>query len=140
VHCTLLYYKGEAVESLTNITTMKKLRNKKGQYRKSHVGRVLFALGCLITLISGIYGESIRNVKVEAHEAIVATSTPDEIVEIIDVPDIDPVEVAMWFVSRDVKMMTAYRDNDYEAIEALIAESRAYVTALAIISYDNDTK
>jgi hypothetical protein len=123
---------------------MKKLRNKKGQYRKSRVGRVLFALGFLITLVSGIYGESIRNAPQEAiasnFEANMGTSTPDEIVEIIDVPDMDPVEVAMWFVERDVKMMQAYRDNDYEAIEALIAESRAYVTAVAIKSYDNDIK
>ena len=115
-------------------------RNKKGQYTQRHTGRKMFVLGLLASIAFGTYVEMQKVVvpEVEAHE--VATTTPDKIVEIVDVPDISPTEVGLWFMDSNVELLKAFRDGDYEKADDILKNQSAYVTAVAIRTYDNDTK
>jgi hypothetical protein len=100
----------------------------------------MFVLGLLASIAFGTYVEMQKIVvpEVEAHE--VATTTPDIITEIVDVPDISPEQVALWFVDNDVKLLTAFRDNDLDAVEDIIQERHSYAMAVALKSYESDTK
>jgi hypothetical protein len=124
---------------LTNIIMRHIKRNKKGQYTHRHTGRKMFVLGLLASIAFGTYAE-MQKIVVPEVEAHIATTTPDIITEIVDVPDISPEQVALWFVDNDVKLLTAFRDNDLDAVEDIIQERHSYAMAVALKSYDNDTK
>jgi hypothetical protein len=100
----------------------------------------MFVLGLLASIAFGTYVEMQKIVvpEVEAHE--VATTTPDKIVEIVDVPDISPTEVAMWFVESDTQLLQAFRDSDFDAVEDIIQTRHAYAVAVALKTYESDTK
>lgn len=88
-------------------------------------------------------GKVIRNAPQEAiagnFEANIGTTTPDEIVEIIDVPEaITATEVGLWFMQSDVELMRAYSTSDFDEIDRILMERKAFVSSVALLSYDKD--
>jgi hypothetical protein len=115
-------------------------RNKKGQYTKRHTGRTLFILGIIASIGMGTYLEIQKTVVPEVEAHVVATTTPDQIVEIVAVPNLSPTEVGLWFMDSNVELLKAFRDGDYEKADDILKNQSAYVTAVAIKTYDADTK
>ena len=104
------------------------------------MGARFWFYGLIATAVFGTYAESIRTVTHEVVAHVVATTTQDKIVEIVDVPDISPTEVAMWFVESDTQLLQAFRDSDFDAVEDIIQTRHAYAVAVALKTYESDTK
>jgi hypothetical protein len=120
---------------------MKYNRNKKGQFdKKTDTAFAKFWFyGLIASVAFGFYAESIKPVIHEVEAQVVSTTTPDIITELVDVPDMSPAHVALWFVESDTELMKAYRDNDFEEIENIIQKRHSYAMSVTLLNYESDT-
>jgi len=113
----------------------------KERYERQRMFRVkVYALLALGTLCFGVIAHTVNPIHVTQATEEVATTTPIEIevYEVTDVPDLDPFEVAMYYVEGETKLMQAMLDGDLDHVQDILDEHHAYARAIGIKTYERD--